>query len=437
MKRIFQHLPKKLLALVTGLVLVTGLAAPAIASFGPDRPTKAWSSGIAGFDHVTFNSFTGVGNGIGDERDFMRGVQVGRDSVWSDPVSNVTQDSEVEAKIYIHNNADGALNDQPGNPGVAKNVTVRVAIPTGTKQTQEVTSYIAADNAQPKEIFDTLDINGANSGFFGLQYEPGTAKLHEQNGTSTTLTSAQENALIGSGYNLGDQKGCFDFVKEITFKMKVQMPQYNLQKQVRFAGQGPNDWKESVNAKDGDLLEWSISFKNIGKTQLNNVAIVDQVPVGLDVVPGSVTLYATDFPDGTTDLKPNPIQANGRQLNINIGNYRPLNQSELSAGDISAQIIFKTKVNVAAMTTCGANTVVNKAFATPEGFGAISDTAQALVNKECQTPPPKTPPTTPPVATPTKLVDTGPGSVAGLFAGVTVAGALVHRLYVNRKLARA
>jgi len=146
MKTIFtemiKNLPKKFLAIFLIAVIAVAFSAPALASFGPSRPTKAWNPNVSGFDHVTFNSFTGVGNGIGDERDFFRGLQVGRDSAWTDPVKNVDHSSEVEAKIYIHNNADSTLNTQPGAPGVAKNVKVRVALPAGTKQVQQATAYI-------------------------------------------------------------------------------------------------------------------------------------------------------------------------------------------------------------------------------------------------------------------------------------------------------
>jgi hypothetical protein len=44
-------------------------------------------------------------------------------------------------------------------------------------------------------------------------------------------------------------------------------------------------------------------------------------------------------------------------------------------------------------------------------------------------------PTTPAVATPTVLVNTGPGSVIGIFASVTIVAAIAHRIFV-RKFAR-
>lgn len=419
MKHSLLGLAKKVALVAASLAIVVGVAKPALAAYGPDRPTKAWTSGIAGFDHVTFNSFTGVGNGIGDERDFFRGVQVGRDSVWSDPVNNVTSGAEVEGKIYIHNGADGALNDAQGNPGIAHNVTVRVALPNTTAASQDATAYISADNAQPKQIFDTLTMTGANNGQFALAYEAGTAQLHEQDGSTTTLTSAQEQQLVGSGLNLGDQKGCFQYVQEITFKMKVNMPRYTISKQVTTPGS--TDWKETMNANPGDTVSWLITFKNTGDTELKGVKIVDEVPANLTVVPGSVKLVNGNYPNGYV-YPDSAIQANGRQVNVDIGNYKP---------GILGYVTFRTKVADVQALDCGANNIVNKAFSTPEGFGAIWDTASVTVNKTCTNTPPKTPP-----QTPKTLVNTGPGDVIGIFGGTSLAGALLHRKWSLRRTKR-
>lgn len=409
MRNLLKRLPKKLAAVGMALVVMTSLTSTAFAAFGPaGRPTMAWSPSSNGADHVVFNSFTGVPNGIGDERDFFRGVQVGRDSTWSDPVKNVTQDAEVEGKIYIHNNADPLLNDKPGNPGVAKNVTVRVAMPTGTQQTQDATAYISADNANPGTIFDTLTMTGANSGNFSLEYEAGSAQLHQ--GSTTTPLS---DALVTTGVNIGDQKGCFDYVREVTFKMKVKMPEYTIQKKVRFEGQTSSDWKESLDAKVGQTVEWKVEFDNVGRTQLHNVVLLDQVPANVSVVPGSVKLIDGNHPNGYV-YPDTAVQNNGTQVNVNIGN--------VNAG-INAILEFKTKVNDTDALKCKTSTLVNTAYATPEGFSPIHDSAQIVVNQPaCQ-------PTTPSGTLP----NTGAGDVIGLFSVVTVAGALLHRFVLSRR----
>ena len=410
-KRLFS---KRLAAAVATVLLVGGITGTTLATFGPDRPTKVWSSGVAGFDHVTFNSFTNVGNGIGDERDFFRGVQVGRDSVWSDPVNDVAQQAEVEGKIYIHNGADGSLNTVPdgngGFKGIAKNVKVKVTIPTGSNKTQDVTAFISADNAQPQMVFDTLTMTGANGGYFELAYEPGTAKLHKQDGSSTTLTAAQEQALTSDGYNIGDQEGCFEFVQEITFRMKVNMPRYTIKKQVTLPGS--TNWGETQNANPGDTVSWLITFQNTGYTTLRSVNIVDEVPAGLTVVPGTVKLTNGNYPNGYV-YPDSAIQMNGRQVNVNAGDYNR---------DGIAYVSFRTKIADAAQLTCGLNTFTNKAFATPQGYGAIWDTAVATTTRTCAT----TTTTTP--QQPKALPNTGAGDVAGLFGATTALGAVAHSI---------
>src|SRR5579859_7520180 len=152
MNKFLKHLPKIATAMLAGVLLATSLSATAQATFGPDRPTRVWSTQENGFNYVTFNSFTGVPNGIGDERAFFNGVQVGIDPNWTNPVQNVKQDAEVEGKIYIHNNADPNLNsvsDGKGSfVGIAHNVTVQVNIPSAVQQTQDLRATKSADNAQ-------------------------------------------------------------------------------------------------------------------------------------------------------------------------------------------------------------------------------------------------------------------------------------------------
>ncbi|MEK7602957.1 MAG: PKD domain-containing protein [Patescibacteria group bacterium] len=372
MKGLLKRVPKMLMTAVMTMAILAGVATTALAGFGPNRTTKAWSPNVDGFDHVTFNSFTGVPNGVGDERDFIRGVQVGRDNKWSDPVNGVTQGAEVEAKIYIHNNADARLNSQPGQPGVAKDVKVKVELPKGSAKTQQAKATISASNALPKDVFDTLDMTGANGGFFEIAYVPGSAKLH-RGGKTTALG----DNLVTTGVNLGDQKGCFDFIEEVTFRMKVNMPRYTIQKEVRHEGGTSNDWKENVNIDNNKRVEWLITFKNTGATELKHVKIVDEVPVGLTVVPGSVKLINGNYPSGFT-YPDSAIQANGRQVNVDIGNYNP---------GILAYVLFKTNATPTA-EQCGKINLVNKAFSTPEGYGAIWDTASVDVNtgKECKGP---------------------------------------------------
>lgn len=371
-KNIVSYLPKKALTVVAGVLVSASIIGAAVAGFGPDRPTKAWSADVEGFQYVTFNSFTGVPN-IGDERDFLRGVSVGRDGSWIDPVASVEQSTEVEAKIYIHNNADARLNDAAGQPGVAKNVTVKVELPSGSSQAQDIKAIIDADNANEENYFDTLSLTGANAGFFELEYVAGSAKLHNDG-----VVTALSDSIVTTGVNLGDQKGCFDDVQEVTFRVKVKMPHYTVQKSVRLDGQTSKDWKESVDVTRGQKVDWAIEFKNIGQTQLNNVKIVDEIPPFMTVVPGSVKLINGTYPAGFV-YPDTAIQANGKQVNVDIGSYTP---------NSNAYVVFKTTINDAEEISCGTHKLVNIAYATPNGYGSINDGAEVYVvnDNECENP---------------------------------------------------
>ncbi len=384
--KLFKRISKRTMVFVAGALVAAGVATaiPAItkAGFGPDRPTKAYSDGVAGFDHVTFNSFTGV-PGIGDERHFFNGKYADAGSVFADPMPQTKQDDILTLQVYVHNNADSALNDAPGNPGIARNTKVRVALPTGTAKTQQATAYISADNAQPQSVFDTLDFGAANGGFFGLEYVPGSAHMHG-NYADVPLSDSivTTGAPIGTLAADGNLKGCFKEMVLVTLQVKVKMPQYSLTKQVRMDGQTSKDWTKAKDVKAGDKVQWLLTFTNTGKTPLNAVKIVDQVPAGLTIEKGSVHLINGNYPSPGFQYADSAVQDNGRTINVDIGNYNP---------GINAYVMFNTTVDKPGADVCSAKTLTNKAFATPEGYGSIWDTASVTVpGNECKpTPNPK------------------------------------------------
>lgn len=370
MKNFLKRMPKKVFAAVATVALVAAVASQALAGFGPNRPTRAWTEAENGFDHVTFNSFTGV-PGVGDERDFLRGVQVGRDSAWSDPVNGVENNAEVEVKMYIHNNADPTLNDAPGNPGIARNVQARVDLPTGLSQTQQMTGYISADNAQPQQIFDTLDLTGAGNGYFEIAYIPGSAKMYNhQNGQTTAIG----DNLVTTGVNLPDQKGCFRYTREITFRVKVKMPSYATQKTARIKGEDSSKWRKVVNAEVGDQIEYRIWFKNSGTSDLNAVKMVDNLPPYTTVV-GNVEM---DKGARTIVYGPEAVQNDGKQINIDMGTFNP---------NDDAFVYITVKINNAKELKCGAHQINNTAYTTPQGLGALNDSASVnVISEECEEP---------------------------------------------------
>lgn len=375
MKRFLSHfsIGSRIAAYTAALaLLLVVLPAVALASFSPDRPTKVYNGpGTPGFDKPTFNSFTNVPN-IGDERTFFNGMYPGGTAL-TDPLAQVQSGDVLTLQVYVHNDADPSL----GAAGVAKNTSVKVVLPSGIAKSQQASATISASNAA--SVSDTLDFGAANGGFFQLQYVPGSAHVRG-NYINTSLPDSlvTTGATIGTNALDGNLKGCFQQEVLVTLQVKVNMPQYQIEKHVRAAG--ATSWDKTVTSKPGDTDQWLITFNNNGQTALNAVNVVDQVPAGLTVVPGSVKLINGNYPNGYT-YPSNAIQDNGRTVNVGLGNYDP---------GINAFVRFDTKVDTPASNVCGTETLTNKAFATPQGFGAIWDTANVVVDsgKQCNVPTP-------------------------------------------------
>jgi uncharacterized repeat protein (TIGR01451 family) len=372
MKNIFSKLPNKLMVLVAVIAITLGLGAVGYANFGPDRPTRVWTAQENGFDYVTFNSYTNVPNGIGDERDFLRGVINGSGQGWTDPVGPVQNNDKVTGKILIHNNADPLLNDAPGAPGIARDVNVRIEIPKDLQTAHEVKSFISASNAQPTTIYDGLDITSLNDSLFQLSYVPGSARLGGING------EVLSDDIFTTGIKLDDQKGCFEYLREIVFEMNIEKPGYILQKSGRIKGEGKDDWRKVVNAERGDTIEWRIYFENTGSTVLDDVAIVDDLPSYTDINENSIELINGNNPNGFF-FDSSAVQRDGTQVNINIDDYNP---------GANAYIFMESKIEDHEDIQCGNFQIANIAYATPKLGSRVLDTLNSntkvnIINEEC------------------------------------------------------
>ncbi|MDB5168996.1 MAG: exported protein of unknown function [Candidatus Saccharibacteria bacterium] len=354
--------------LIVGALLALGVVAvPTVAkaTLGSDRPTKVYTQGVAGFDHPTFNSFTNVPN-IGDERNFFNGLY-SDSSAYTDPMPQVKDGEVLTLEVYVHNGADPSLN--ASGVGIAKDTSVRVALPGTTAKNQQAEAFISSSTASPTVVSDTLDMGAANGGFFSLAYVPGSAHIK-----GNYIDAALPDTIVGSGAKIGtdalngDVKGCFEQMVVVTIKVKVNMPRYSINKKVDIVNQ-THAWVDTENAKGGQSAAWQIGFTNTGATTLSHVDIVDQVPAGLTVVPGSVKLVNGNYPAGTP-ISDSAIQDNGRTVHVNIGDYAP--------GD-NAYLYYTTTIDQPGSDVCTPTTLVNKAFATPEGFGAIWEQASVTV----------------------------------------------------------
>lgn len=374
-------------AVVLALAAVMAVAVPASthALLGGDRETKAYEQGMSGFDHVQFNSFTGVPD-IGDERNFLTGMlDDGSSTNFYDPINDVRSGDTLLLRVYIHNNADTSLNAD--GTGIAKNTKVRISLPSGMATDLPASAFISADNARPQVIEDTLDMRATTP--VALQFVPGSASIESHTGTFKAALSddiVTNGVTVGSDALDGNYKGCFDYVASVTFKVKVISPNYQLTKTVR--KNGTTTFGPSVTVNSGDKVDFSLNFKNTGTTNLDNVVLADRLPVGLTYVPNTTT-----WDSAYTNNQWQPVTNDGwMKGGLNVGGYGP-------GGTVFVR--FTAVVDDPSKLQCGLNQLVNFGFAQPQNQGTIQASAEVDVTKDCATATPTPTPTQTPTPAPT------------------------------------
>lgn len=353
---LIRRAPKRLSAVVA--IVAAAIIIPTVVfAWGPERPTYTKDNPA---DHITFNSMTGTE--YGDERNFVTikdNANTGAGN-WKDEIS-VENGKTYTVRMFVHNNAASSLNL------VAENVTARVNLPTQTAKRVQIDGYISATNATPGTVFDQAVFSSDST--FNLNYVAGSAKYINNVFPSGTALS---DSVISTGTKLGYDKldgkipGCFQYTGYVVFELKATKSDFDLQKTVRINGATDKTFKESVNAKAGDKVDYQIYFKNTGGTQLKDVVIKDTLPKGVSYVPGSTYLHNSY---GTVQ-QVDGITTNG----LNIGGYMP-------AGD--AYVKFTASVDADGKNLiCGPNTLQNVATAINTA-GTKQDTANVVVNKTC------------------------------------------------------
>ncbi|HEX7484486.1 MAG TPA: isopeptide-forming domain-containing fimbrial protein [Candidatus Saccharimonadales bacterium] len=407
---------KKLIAAVKrapkSAALVSMLAAAivvpaALFAWGPDRPTYTYDSPA---DHVTFNSMTGTEN-YGDERNFVRIKEASApNSTYADDIA-MQPGKEYSVMVFFHNNAKTSLNTAENNyKGIAKNTKMRVQMPATVKAGEKarITGFISADNAQPQEVWD--EAYGSVSNNVALRYVKDSAVISSNgavDGQKLPETLYTTGAALGYDGLDGNLPGCNQYAGYVVFKVKVDQPNFEVEKTVSLKGK--NDYKESVTTTAGSEVEYKIHYKNTGTTEQKDVVIKDVLPAGVSYVAGT-----TQVSNGASNFQWKPTTDNEvTKRGINVGNY---------AAGAGAYVKFTAKVaDNANLAKCGVNTLTNKATAETNN-GNKSDTADVMVTKTCVPGTPETP-TTP--TTPTELPKTGASdSILGLFGlGSVVAAA--------------
>ncbi|HEV7951786.1 MAG TPA: LPXTG cell wall anchor domain-containing protein [Candidatus Saccharimonadales bacterium] len=387
----------------------------ALFAWGPqDRPTYTYENPA---DHVTFNSMTGTPH-YGDERNFVRIKEAAAaNSTYSDKV-NFQPGKEYSVMVYFHNNAKTSLNSEANQfKGIATNTKLRVQMPATVKagETASIVGFLSADNAQPKEVVDEAEGVAANN--IALRYVADSAVITSNgavNGTKLPETLYTTGTHLGFNALDGKLPGCNEFAGYVIFKVKVDQPNFTIEKTV--SEKGKNAYQETLATKAGSDVEYKIHYKNTGTTVQNDVVIKDVLPAGVSYVAGSTQVSNAASNNQWKATTNNEVTKGG----LNIGNY--------AAGG-GAYVKFTAKVaDNTNLKDCGVNTLVNTATAQTNN-GNKSDTATVTVTKTCAAVTPTKPVTpTEPVTpetpeTPAELPKTGAGeailSLFGLGALVT------------------
>lgn len=343
------------------------------------------------------------------------GVNAGPNNVWDGNNITAEDGKTYLVRLYAHNNNSNSVAEnttvrfQDANNVASTLETVKLEDENGyetgeTKQMQQVqiNGFITSSNANPNEYWDYVNFNADVP--FHLEYVYGSALL-ENNGAAAGKLSDDiitNGTLIGYDALDGKVPGCYQYANYVSIQVKVVYDyDFTIEKKVRLAGE--KEWKESVDAKVGDKVEFQIKYTNTSDKQQDNVVIKDILPSNLRYVAGSTKIKNSNHPNGDT-LDHDYLVTDGQK----VGNYGP---------GANVRLMFTAEV-VDDNLACGKNTLVNWAQA-GVGDTTIQDEARVVLAKTCDTTPetPKTGETTP-----TALPTTGPEAVAG---GVIATGAIV------------
>lgn len=321
---------------------------------------------------IVFNSIN-VSEPIGgDERAFVAarentGINAGKDNKWTSVNDVKVEDGkEYIVRMYVHNNNPNGID------AVAENTKVAFSVPYTSSTEVEINGLISSSNATPSRYWDYVRFSSDNNIPFHLEYIYGSA-IMENNGIganggiqlSDDIVNAESGGIL-IGYDALDGKipGCYQYASYVSIRVKAIFDyDFTVDKKVRIVGDTDKTWKESVEAKVGDKVEFQIQYLNTSDATQMNVSIRDDLPSNLRYVEGSAKVYNGNHPTGVT-FDNNYLVDGG----VNIGGYK---------ANSNAIIRFTAEV-VDDSLACGSNTLVNWAQVRV-GDTTVKDDAKVIV----------------------------------------------------------
>lgn len=335
------------------LLGAVAISALALSSFAPVLNDKAPIAKATGTPRFNF---------MDGDKDMIRGAKVGGES-WSDPVSANLGD-RIAVLVYYHNGMEDT---------VAHNVKVKVNLPNTFSNQIVLSGSIASDETSP--IYDTI-VNGQVVGKSGLTinlpsgltgkpvYIPGTTKVY-YNGSSTG-TPASDGVVAGSGLNIGDIQGCWQYAGFVSFMFQIN-GESDLKIEKRVAHIGDASWATQIEAMPGEQVIYRVGIQNDGGSTAENVVLADDLPSNLIYTSGSAYLYTKEHPEGIKQVD-----------TIKTGLALP---NIVAGSDGAVYITYKAKLNSDMPRDVCDNALVNTAKILVGGV--IKGFAQAKVIVKC------------------------------------------------------
>ena len=399
-----------------GILASVGLSMAGVASasaWGPERQTFTMENPAT---YPTFNSITNAPS-IGDERNFVRVGEI--DKEFTDMVDEVEvyPGRQYLVYIYFHNNASTTFDDAAHNySGVAQGTRMsssfsKVITP---EDKGTITGTITANNSNPESVWDEAYLTTKNEKVL-MRYVVGSAKIYNDwktNGSVMPISLfTKEGTLIGLNSLNGIIPGCEEYRGLVSYVLEADALGGTIQKSVSKDGE---EFGESINIAPGEEATYQLTIENTGSVALSNVTVRDELPEGLQLVPGSVTLSAND---STT---PEPLSDNIFGTGYNLGTVGTGN---------TVYITYKVTANKEGFD-CEGTELTNKATLTYDSEETTGDSKEAsttiTVTKTDCTPPPEdldnceTNPALPECQLPEELPSTGPVEV--IIALIILAG---------------
>lgn len=328
---------KNLRNIVFASIAVVGLSVPvALSAWGPDRTTYTLDEINSNKlkDTAVLNSIKDEANidaqiaeynaanpgaelktWIGDETQFMN-VKVNGTTTedeyngWKSAEPN--GDDPIEAKLgevyrvrmFVHNN------NPKGTEVMANDVKAWVNMGDASASTEKViTSYIGGSNTN--EVYD--EVKFVSDKAFNLAYVPGSVVYvnnwtNQQSQFTGGYAPLTDNMFSSNGVQLGYDNydatakqfdgqipGCYEYSGWIFFNVvaQFQTPGISITKAVATHNDitdasdklEQTDWKEAINVKRGDVVDYLIDYRNTDTSNHLGVTILDVLPTGMSYVP--------------------------------------------------------------------------------------------------------------------------------------------------------